>query len=65
MNMRRFRIEAEIETTDDYKSGDIRVQIDRDLNRGDGIYLDIKGATIRCVAHEPDEDDTANKKVRV
>lgn len=37
--MTRWLIATVIETDDDYTPTDIRAQIERDLNRGDGMYF--------------------------
>jgi len=41
--MKRWTINATIETEDDYDPEKIADQIDRDANRGDGIYIAIRG----------------------
>ena len=44
--MKRFKITAEIDADDEYDAIKIKRQIDRDLNRGVGLYLDIDDSVL-------------------
>ena len=52
--MKKFHIEASIDASDSYSAGDVLSKIDSDLNRGDGVYLDIDDAT--CVSQDKAQD---------
>lgn len=46
--MKYFKITTIVET-EDYDAEDLRRKIDTDLNRGDGIYMEIEDAKIEEV----------------
>jgi len=60
--MNVYTIKAQIEAEDDCGIKEIKRLIDRDLNRGDGIYLDVDNAVIEIMRMEPDSPPTPTKQ---
>lgn len=47
--MKIWKIEATVQTEDDFKAGDIRDKIDFNVNRGEGLYLNMTKAHIKYI----------------
>lgn len=54
---KKWRITAVVETEPEYESEMIRKQIDRDANRGDGIYINTKAMSVKPLEKEPRKID--------
>jgi hypothetical protein len=56
--MKIWKITATIEADDTLRACEVLRQIDRDLNRGDGLYLNTEEATLKLVKHSKDDNET-------
>ena len=54
--MNVYKITAEVQVDDGMGEEDIVRLIDRDMNRCDGIYLDVTSAKVELLRMDPDED---------
>jgi hypothetical protein len=55
--MKIWKIEVIIETTDKYQKKDVLKQIDKDINRGDGIYFDLQTANLVLKSDKKAKED--------